>query len=324
MNKLLSILILIHCFMSGIRAQQDTIALAANWKLGDTQRYTMVQERFSYTGDSLVRMDTMRYVLLDFTVLDSLEDMFEISCLNINGKLLDHDPSGLDPAIQALLEQFGKITCRYTTDGSGSFLWLDNADEIDAFVDSLFSNVHKDLFETDTAGFASGILALMKENAGGGFSGLFLPEIERFHFPYGFTYIMGDTLYYEDEAFIPQFGATVAMQGSLWIDHIDHIDNTCIIKHRVVPDPEALSSATKAFFRNTILSTNLSEREKRKRIADMEAELGSQSILSIDTFAEYHMDHASGWPLSISIRGETKINDGQSHGILVMRYNKVL
>lgn len=321
----------IHLFMLILAANmvgslqaQDSITVRSEWHKGDSRRYTMVQERLEYAGDTLVRKDTTRHIGMELTVTDSLTDGFEISCRTFNLKLLEQLVDMEDRDMIARLEPFVSLNYHYTTDGSGSFLSLDNADEIDAFVDSLFARVGIDDSTTRIVGET---IRQLKGTFGAGLSQFFIPEIQRFHFPYGLTYKTGDTLYYADEIAVPFLDTPVATTGFVWLDHIDRSTNTCVVGLHTVPDAEALSNATKAFFNNIISNASITEAEKTKRLAEMETQLQGRSFLYINTFGEYHMDYEQGWPLSISFQMEVQV-DAQHpqvrRNVNSIRYEQVL
>ncbi|SFC77618.1 hypothetical protein SAMN05421747_1253 [Parapedobacter composti] len=167
----------------------------------------------------------------------------------------------------------------------------------------------------------------MKGTFGAGFSQFYIPEIQRFHFPYGLTYKMGDTLYYADEIAVPFLDTPVPTVGSVWLDSIDRSTNTCVVGLHTVPDAEALSNATKAFFKNIISNASISETEKKERLAEIETQLQSRSFFHINTFGEYHMDYEKGWPLSISFQIEVQV-DAQHpqvrRNVNSIRYERVL
>ncbi|SEK26131.1 hypothetical protein [Parapedobacter koreensis] len=302
MHNVLSAFALITCVASGLHAQEHTIAITANWKKGDYRNYVVLQEKQTFAGDSLIETDTTRYAVMQITVADSIESVFELSCLTQSAQLSDKDVRAANPAFQALIEQYGQLTYRYLTDGTGVFLETTNADEIDAFADELFDRIGEGLVERDTAGIVAEALATWKEIQVGGFAQVFTPEIGRFHFPYGRRYQLGDTLYYEDETFIPALGTTLPSRSSIWLDGIDQEKKNCIIKVRMVPDEGVLHDISRTVIEDFIKAADLDQEVEDQRLAEMEMQLRDGSLLTVSNLAEYVFDYENGWPLSISVK----------------------
>ncbi len=228
------LLLALFCCLTGLsNAQTDTTEypFVAYWEKGDAYNFRVSKIKLSYKNDSLVKADTTTYTAL-FEVLDSTAEGYLIGYTFGNEY---YSTEAVSPEILDALASFDLGNITYTTNELGQFQALKNwkpfAQAMRVALDTAIAQLVTRQ-QLDTALFqeimAPLITAYTTEQ---GILNKLVGELQHFHLFYGYTYINGDTLHYED-SFANMFGgAPFPVASELYVESTDYTNDYVVMRH---------------------------------------------------------------------------------------------
>ncbi len=227
------LLFLFYCVAGLIHAQTDTThyPFVAYWGIGDTYNFRVSKIKLNYVNDSLVKADTTTYTSI-FEVLDSTEEGYLIGYTFGNEY---YSTETVSPEITAALTSFDLSSITYTTNAHGQFLALKNWKP---FAHAMRAALDMGIAQTiahqrvDTALFHEIMAPLISAyTTEQGIWNKLVGELQHFHLFYGYTYVNGDTLRYED-SFANMFGgAPFPVESKLHIERTDYANDYVVMRH---------------------------------------------------------------------------------------------
>lgn len=242
--RFLSLLFLSTILMTSLKAQffNDTLNIIAYWSPNDTVHYDYWQKELKVNYATKQRDSTFFSNKVDFRVLEESNEHYMVEWET-------HSYQNPNTMVQFLFDAAATakpVPYRYRTNEMGSFVELENFPEVlhygNVGIDSMVSigelneGIEQAMRDELEATFGTPEKAMTGESTLG---------IQLFHFFYGRQFVLGDTLFYEDE--IDLYGGdlgTADVEGIMTFYDVDTTSGHAYVLNRIEPNLQIVKRQT--------------------------------------------------------------------------------
>lgn len=316
LNKVSLTLLLALC-CSFVFSQTKNIAIVPSGKKGDKLTYEFVQTKTRIANDTLKSENELKFDIM-VSVLDATDEGWEFLWeLDFTKTLLTEVENG------GILEAFNNIKFRYNTDASGAFGEILNVEDVQAQINSLYSEVKNLMVDKPNPDKSfSRISVFFQEFLSPKVWGMFFKSINAFHFPYSLGELTSDTLSYNSELEmngykVPAVHKVIASEGAATAE--------IKVEHFIYLDDGIMDRSAKAMMEEKLEAAEMEEYEK-ERLHKSINEYFQENSSSMDSESEVRIDHTSGWPLTVAIIEKSELHskagiDVELRKIMIERSN---
>jgi len=192
------ILVLVFELTSFGQNDSTKVALVSYWSKGDTYKFTITKIKKRWKEGQLTKNDSTT-ITANFTVLDSTDTSYTIQWRYNNDYL---NTIEIPEELKERFRKYRTINVIYSTTEVGEFIGVENLEEIS----ELINNMVDDLVEVSGTDSKEGVqikkgMESLRTvfNSKQGIEQLVLKELQYFHLPFGYEYIINDTVTYEEQ-----------------------------------------------------------------------------------------------------------------------------
>ncbi|OEK00121.1 hypothetical protein BFP97_00695 [Roseivirga sp. 4D4] len=269
MNKWLTLLLLTLLYIP-VYSQSETtyIPYVAYWEVGDEYNFSVSKVKEQWKEDNRIKLDSSTYNA-QFKVLQATDSSYLISWTFENQLPPELN---LPESLKEQIAGFTNMQVSYETDELGTFVGVQNWEEISLKTQALFNEVIKltqDVPDSDIsnekleAAMAPFISIYSSKE---GIERLVLGELQYFHYPMGAEFAVKDTLHYQD--LLPNmFGGTpIRGDARIYFEEVDLENSTSLMIQQMTLNPEDTKNTLLDVFKRM----NLEENEIEKALANSE------------------------------------------------------
>ena len=272
------------------QSDKDVVSLLAFWNKGDTIDYRVTKIKTTHTNGFLVKNDSTVFDA-KFIVLDTTETGYRIKWQY----KVDFSQMNISEKLEIELADFALTEAIYTTDNHGSFIAMENWEEIAEKADKMYTIIMNSSSNNTSKSKEDFYKLISPLQTQLGIEQIVFKELQYLHFGYGIEYDPLETYTFQEE--IPNLlgEQPIRSQVKLYVDSIDNSNSFFVLKHE--------TELNDSDMKNLVLSV-LEKTDFNKRKIKKELKTALFSITDSDTFAYFYYP---GIPYNIKTKRKTRI-----------------
>ncbi|GAB3170132.1 hypothetical protein [Telluribacter humicola] len=271
--------------------------IIAYWNKGDVKKYRARKLSYQYLGDSLISQKTEFDAIVQFQVIDSTEQSYNLEYRMIENKRdLSNDPT---LPYEALNLSEDDLTLYYTTDETGAMEGYKNREMIERGLDKMMKEVvngelKKKSYKDEAEKKLTESLASKLANGKVLFDNVYHVFVSQFHTLHGYATGINDTLNFTES--VPGLIGDKTIDLNCYL-YVTSIDTT---SYEVRYDVEKYADLNE--FMNGY-AKSLQETAKEagvKPTTDLQNQLEKMDM-KVEAYSSHYIDMGSGWPTFIKV-----------------------
>lgn len=301
-KPILFVAILLQSYL--ITAQVDTtyVPFVSYWSTGDAYKFQITKIKKQWKEGNLTKNDSSSYHV-NFEVIDSTESSYTIKWS------YEADPMGdfgLSEEFASTFEKYQNIDIIYKTSELGTFLGIQNWQEVSDMTKEIFSKVIDALSKEDKSKSKKvrkamePLLAVYSSKEG--LEQVIFKELQYFHFPFGLEYAVNDTIKYEDQLPNMLGGDPFRADSKIYIEAVDFEEAYCTLIHTM----KINSDDTKEMLRKLFKQMGMKDKDLKQAL--------KTAVFDIQDRNHYEYFYYPGVPSIIETTRTTKMDIGNEGG----------
>lgn len=290
---LLSVLLLFVA--TSLFAQKDSLRVVSHWKNTDIRSYKVTQVNSRNNDSGQMISDTVSY-LFRFVVLDSTATGYRIKWEFDESPLYDLlDEDEYD----ALQNQYGDLTLIYTTDHNGVFKNIENWQDISRYYNIYYDSRYAEDAEKDSASVIESYKQ-MKEaiSTREGVEAQLFNEMQFFHFPFGHSLPLNDTLRYPGQMQLASSNEYAMAHVQYFFSQINREKNEATLNKLTSMDTDDAEKKLKIIIQKNLDTMPVTSDSERKDKAETIKNLPTLKFDSKEQVI-YKFNYKTGFPLRV-------------------------